>query len=97
MQHKYFKNVQLSVESFHLDFLNSNELGGLMGRKWLRYFLMAMALILWMVFNIVAFESYQFSPYALLFINLVMYLILAVMASPNYSEESKPSRNNITH
>ena len=97
MQHKYIKNIQLSIEIFHLDFLSSNESGRQLGGKWLRYFLMAMALILWMVFNIVAFESYQFSPYTLLFINLVMYIVLAVMASPNYFEESKPSRTDTTH
>jgi uncharacterized membrane protein len=96
MQHEYLKNLQLSIENFQLNSSYSHELNSQIGGKWLPYFLMATALILWIVFNILAIESYQFSPYPLLFMNLVMYFILAAMASPSYSEESKPSSTKMT-
>lgn len=96
MQQRYFKDLQLFIENFYLNSFYANEINSQIGGKWLPYFLRATALILWIVFNIVAIESYQFPPYPLLFMNLVMYFILAAMASPNYSEESKPSSTKMT-
>lgn len=92
MQHKYIKYLQLSIENFHLNASYSTENNLPIGGKWLTYSLMATAIILWIIFNIVAIESYQFPPYLLLFMNLVMYVLIAAMTNPSYSEESKPSR-----
>lgn len=97
MKHAYLKYLQLSFEDSRLNSLDSNEINSQIGGKWLPYFLMATALILWIIFNIMAIESYQFSPYPLLFMNLVMYFVMTTVASPSYSEESKPSSNNMTN
>jgi hypothetical protein len=89
MQTKYLKNFPLLIQSIYMNCSNFDVNNAPIGGKWLPYFLMATALTLWLVFNIVAIESYQFSPYPLLFMNLVMYFILAAMASPSHTEESK--------
>lgn len=97
MQYKYIKNLPLSIQSIYLNSSHSHALNSQIGRKWLPYFLMVVALILWIVFNIVAIESYQFPPYLLLLMNLVMYFVMTTVASPSYSEESKPSSIHITN
>lgn len=97
MQHKHLKNLPLSIQSIYLNSSYSHEFNSQLGGKWLPYLLMATALILWIVFNIMAIESYQFPPYLLLFMNLIMYFVMTTVASPSYSEESKPSSINMTN
>ncbi len=90
MESKYIKYLQLSVENIQLNSTDLKENQAQIGGKWLSYVLMATALILWIVFNIVAIESYQFSLYALVFMNLILYCIIACMTShDHYNESSK--------
>jgi len=91
MHRRNIKFSGLSIQSMSLNSLNVELLKATVDSKWLSYFLKVTALILWLVFNTLAIESYQFSPYPLVVMNLVMYFILATVASPSYSEESKPS------
>ena len=90
MQDSYLKNLPSLIQSIYLNYSNIDVSNAPIGGKWLPYFLTVMALILWLVFNIVGIESYQFSPYPLIFMNLVMYFVLAAVASPSHFEESKP-------
>lgn len=87
MENKYIKYLNLSVEDINLisSDLERNTVSG--NSKWLTYLLMATALVLWIIFNIVAIQSYQFATYPLVVMNLILYCILAVMANPNYSTE----------
>ena len=90
MENKYFKNLQLSIENIHLSYADAKEQSTLIGGKWLSYFLMITAIVLWIIFNIVAIESYQFPPYLLVIMNLILYCIIAAMINPdNYNDSKK--------
>jgi hypothetical protein len=84
MENKYTKYLQLSNAVKNFDGLNHTPFES----KWLSYFLSTTALILWITFNIVAIENNQFSPYLLVFMNIILYCIIAVMASPDHYSES---------
>jgi uncharacterized membrane protein len=89
MGNKYIKYLQLYSASKHLSALTSINNSARFDSKWLSYFLLATALILWITFNIVAIENNQFSPYLLVFMNIILYCIIAAMASPdNYTESN---------
>jgi hypothetical protein len=87
MENKNFKYLQFSAGNFALNFTDLMQTKTQIGGKWLPYVLMATALVLWIIFNIVAIESYQFSPYPLVIMNLILYCVVAVMADPNKSED----------
>jgi hypothetical protein len=88
MENKNTKYLQLSNVVKHFDGLNSFDNNARFESKWLSYFLSTTALILWITFNIVAIENNQFSPYLLVFMNIILYCIIAVMASPDHYSES---------
>jgi uncharacterized membrane protein len=88
MENKYAKYLQLSNATKHFDTLNSVNNTARFESKWLSYFLLATALILWITFNIVAIENNQFSPYPLVLMNIILYCIIASMASPDHYSES---------
>ena len=69
MKNIYIKYLQHPLENIHLFSLDTDSHNQLSGAKWLPYVLMATAMILWVVFNIVAIQSYQFAPYPLVAIN----------------------------
>jgi hypothetical protein len=94
MENKNFKYLQFSAGNFALNFTDSKQTKTQIGGKWLPYVLMATALVLWIIFNIVAIESYQFSPYPLVIMNLILYCVVAVMADPNKYAESKNAHFN---
>jgi hypothetical protein len=94
MENKNFKCLQFSTGNFALNFTDSKQIKTQIGGKWLPYVLMAMALVLWIIFNIVAIESYQFPPYPLVIMNLILYCVVAVMADPNKYAESKNAHFN---
>jgi uncharacterized membrane protein len=73
----------------HYEALNLGDNNVRFESKWLSNFLLGMALILWIIFNIVAIENNQLSPYLLVFLNIMLYCIIAVMASPDHYSESK--------
>jgi uncharacterized membrane protein len=83
MENKYIKNLQLSIENIHLNTIFSSEQDTHFRGKWLPYLLMTTALILWIIFNIVAIQSYQFPPYLLVIMNLILYCIIAAMINPD--------------
>ena len=83
------KNIQSSIENIHLNYVDSSEQKIIIGGKWLPYVLMTMALILWITFNIVAIESYQFPTYLLVVMNLVLYCIIATVVNPDKYSDSK--------
>jgi uncharacterized membrane protein len=83
MENKYIKNIQLSIENIHLNYVDSREQTTQIGGKWLSYLLMTTALILWVIFNILVIESYQFPPYLLVIMNVVLYCIIAAMINPD--------------
>jgi uncharacterized membrane protein len=83
MENKYIKNIQLSIENIHLNYVDSSEKTTQIGGKWLSYLLMTTALILWVIFNILVIESYQFPPYLLVIMNVVLYCIIAAMINPD--------------
>ncbi|MEY4541323.1 MAG: hypothetical protein RLZZ306_3080 [Bacteroidota bacterium] len=90
MENKYIKNIQASIEYIQLNYTDSNEQNTLVDVKWLPYLLMTTAFVLWIVFNIVAIESYQFPPYLLVIMNLVLYCVIAAMINPdNYNDSKK--------
>jgi uncharacterized membrane protein len=89
MENKYTKYLQLSTAIKHFEALNSMNDNARFESKWLSYLLLATALILWITFNIVAIENSQFSPYFLVFMNLILYCVVAVMTSPDHYSESK--------
>jgi hypothetical protein len=89
MENKYIKYLQLSNTIKHFDSLNSLNNTVRFEAKWLSYLLLAMAVILWITFNIVTIENNQFSPYVLVFMNIILYCIIAVMASPDHYSESE--------
>ncbi len=97
MQLKHLRNLLLSIQSIYLNSSYSHEINSQIRGKWLPSMLMIVALILWIVFNIMAIESYQFPPYLLLLMNLIMYFVMTTVASPCYSIESKPSSINMTN
>ncbi len=87
MQNKYSKYFQLSFENFSLNSSDLSENTISFSVRLFSYVLMATALVLWIVFNIVAIESYQFAPYPLVVMNLILYCVIATMANPNNSDE----------
>lgn len=90
MENKYIKNIQSSVENVHMNFVDSNQHKVIIGGKWLSYVLMTTAIILWIIFNIVAIESYQLPPYLLVIMNLILYCVIAAMINPdNYSDTKR--------
>ncbi len=90
MENKYMKNIQSSIENIHLNYADSNEQKIIVGGKWLPYVLMIMAIMLWIIFNIVAIESYQFPPYLLVIMNLILYCVIATMVNPDkYSDSNR--------
>lgn len=90
MENKYIKNMQSSIENVHLHFVDSSQQKVIFIGKWLSYVLMTTALILWITFNIVAIESYQFPPYLLVVMNLILYCVIAAMINPdNYSDTKR--------
>ncbi len=94
MGNKYLKYLQLSSAIRHLnpvDSVDDNKTN--FGGKYLSYSLLGLGLILWIIFNIVAIENYQFAPYPLVFMNIILYCIIAVMASPNHYSEPKSSNS----
>ena len=91
MENKYFKYLQISSAIKYVHALNSNEGKTHLGGKYLSYSLLGLASILWIVFNIVAIENYQFTPYPLVFMNIILYCIIAAIASPDHYSEPKSS------
>ena len=67
----------------HLNYVDSRKQNAQFGDKWLSYMLMTVALILWVVFNIVSIQNYQFPPYLLVLMNLILYFIIAAMINPD--------------
>ena len=97
MENKYFKYLQISSVLKHVDVLDSNDDKTHLGRKYLSYSLLGLASILWIIFNIVAIENYQFTPYPLVFMNIILYCIIAAIASPDhYSEHKSKSSDSST-
>jgi hypothetical protein len=94
MGNKNFKYLQFSVGNFALNFTDSKQNKTQVGGKWLPYVLMVMALVLWIIFNIMAIESYQFYLYPLVIMNLILYCVVAVMADPNKYTDSKNAHFN---
>ena len=94
MENKYLKYLQLSSALKHVDTLDSGDVKPHLGGKFLSYSLLVLALILWIIFNIVAIENYQFTPYPLVFMNIILYCIIAAMASPDHYSEPKSSNSN---
>ena len=95
MGNKYLKYLQLSSVMRHFNLVDSvdnseNNFGG----KYLSYSLLGLGLILWIIFNILAIENYQFAPYPLVFMNIILYYIIAVMASPDNYFEPKSSNSH---
>ncbi len=88
MENKYLKYLQLSSE-VNLNALHSIDNKTPFNRKFLFYTLLATALILWIIFNILIIETHQFAPYPLVFMNIILYWIIAVMASPDHYAEPK--------
>ena len=87
MENKYTQYSQLPFEEKHLDTSFSDEATPPFGGKWLPYLLMSAAIAFWVIFNIVAIESYAFSLYPLVVINLILYFIIAVKVNPdNYCD-----------
>ena len=90
MENKYIKNIQSSIENIHLNYVDSNEKKIMIGGKWLPYLLMIMAITLWIIFNIVAIESYLFPPYLLVIMNVILYCVIAAMVNPDkYSDSNR--------
>jgi uncharacterized membrane protein len=91
MENKCAKYLQSSFEKKHLDTSLLDKNPSQFGGKWLTYLLMVCALVLWIVFNIVSIESYLFSPYPLIVMNLILYFVIAIMVNPDnyYDSESK--------
>lgn len=95
MENKYFKYLKISSVSKHVNILDSSDDDTHLGGKYLSYGLLGLALILWIIFNIVAIENYQFAPYPLVFMNIILYCIIAVIASPENYSEPKSSNSHI--
>ena len=89
MENKYTKYLQIPLDIKQFEASDSFENKAPFKSKWLSYSLSATALILWITFNIVAIENQQFSPYTLVIVNIILYCIIAVMASPDHYSESK--------
>ena len=90
MKNRYIKYLQHPLENIDLSSSDTNSHNLISGAKWLPYVLMATAMILWVVFNIVAIQSNQFTPYPLVGINLILYCIIAVaMANRDQYDETK--------
>ena len=90
MENKYTKYLQLSTAIKHFNASNPVNDKVRFESKWLSYFLLITASILWIIFNILTIEGHLFSPYVLVFMNIILYCIIAVMASPDHYVESKP-------
>ena len=90
MENKYIKNLQLSIQNMHLNYVDAITQKAQIGGKWLFYILMITALVLWVIFNIVVIESYSFPHYLLVIMNLILYCIIASMInSDDYSDAKK--------
>lgn len=88
MENRYAKYLQLPFEEKHLDASLLNENTSKLGGKWLPYLLICTAIILWVVFNIVAIESYEFFLYPLVVMNLILYFVIAIMINPDHYSDS---------
>ncbi len=90
MENKYTKYLQLPLFIKQFDVSNSleNKLT-FESSKWVSYFLLITGIILWVTFNIVVIEYQQFPPYILVIMNIILYCIVAVMASPDHYSETK--------
>ena len=89
MKNKYTKYLQLTTAVKHFYALNPINNKIRFESKWLSYFLLTTASILWIIFNILTIQNKLFSPYVLVFMNIILYCIIAVMASPDHYVESK--------
>lgn len=90
MENKYIKNLRLSIQNMHLNYVDAITQNAQIGGKWLFYILMITALVLWVIFNIVVIESYSFPHYLLVIMNLILYCIIASMInSDDYSDAKK--------
>lgn len=89
MENKIIKYIQFSSKSIGIDAILSNSNQSQFSGKLLRYVLTTTALILWIVFNIGAIQYYDFQPYVLVVMNLILYCIIACMASEQYSNAPK--------
>ncbi len=89
MENKIIKYIQLSSESIGINSILSNINQSQFRGKLLRYVLTTTALILWIIFNIGAIQYYDFQPYILVVMNLILYCIIACMASEHYSNIPK--------
>ena len=89
MGNKIIKYIQFSSESIGINSILSNTNQSQLTSKLLRYILTTTALILWIVFNICAIQYYDFQPYILVVMNLVLYFIIACMISSSYSDTPK--------
>ena len=89
MENKIIKYIQLSSESIGIRSIFANTNQSPFTGKLLRYILTTTALILWIIFNIGAIQNYDFQPYVLVVMNLILYCVIACMASDHYSDAPK--------
>jgi len=89
MENKIIKYIQLSSESIGINSILSNTNQSQFRVKLLRYVLTTTALILWIIFSIGAIQYYDFQPYILVVMNLILYCIIACMASEHYLNAPK--------
>ena len=92
MENKY---LHISSVLKQLDILDSNDDNIHLGEKYLSYGLLITGFALWIIFNILAIEFYQFTPYPLVVMNIILYCIIAVIASPNHYSEQQSSYSHI--
>ena len=89
MENRIVKYIQFSYESVRINSVLSETNQSHFKCILLPYILTITALILWIVFNIGAIQYYNFQPYILVVMNLILYCIIACMASPNCSDAPK--------
>ena len=89
MENRIAKYIQLSYENVRINSVSSETNQSHSKRRVLPYILIITALILWIIFNIGAIQYYNFQPYILVVMNLMLYCIIACMASPNCSDAPK--------
>lgn len=89
MENRIAKYIQFSYENVRINSVSSETNQSHSKRRVLPYILIITALILWIIFNIGAIQYYNFQPYILVVMNLMLYCIIACMASPNCSDAPK--------
>lgn len=98
MGNKYLKYLPLSSVIKHFNPVDSVDDGKItFGGKYLFRGLLGLGLILWIIFNILAIKNYQFTPYPLVVMNIILYCIIAIMASPAHYFEPKSSNLPTQH